>query len=136
MLSGTTFLCSYQTRSALLKSRSLKLDMLVEIAEDQAHTRSGTHNLRRSMRQREGNRDEDLDGSSRRNCSGGGRPCPPASRGSSSICAQLCASRVQFVQIAQIVRAQTHFYYAFRYGDQDGCSPLWRSVALWWWCWI
>ena len=36
-------------------------------------------------------------------------------------------SRVQFVQI---VRAQTHFYCAFRYGDQDGCSPLWRSVAL------
>ena len=58
----------------------------------------------------------------------GGRPCP-ASRGSSSICAH-CTPRVHFVQIVQIVRAQTHFYYAFRYGDQDGYSPLWRSVAL------
>ena len=66
----------------------------------------------------------------RRYCSSfGGRPCP-ASRGSSSICAQCTSPRAQFVQIVRIVRAQTHFYYAFRYGDQDGYSPLWRSVAL------
>lgn len=61
----------------------------------------------------------------------GGRPCP-ASRGSSSICAQCTSPRAQFAQIVRIVRAQTHFYYAFRYGDQDGsvhCGDPWHCGA-------
>ena len=43
-----------------------------------------------------------------------------------------CTSRAQFAQIVRIVRAQTHFYYAFRYGDQDGsvhCGDPWHCGA-------
>ena len=35
----------------------------------------------------------------------------------------------KLVQIVQILRSQTHFYSAFRYGDQQGVSPMWRCVV-------
>ena len=35
----------------------------------------------------------------------------------------------KLVQIVQIVRSQTHFYSAFRYGDQQGVGPMLRCVV-------
>ena len=35
----------------------------------------------------------------------------------------------KLVHFVQIVRSQTHFYSAFRYGDQQGVSPMWRCVV-------
>ena len=45
----------------------------------------------------------------------------------------ICGSRAQFAQFGQFAQvAQTHFYCAFRYGDQDGtvhCGDLWHRGA-------
>ena len=54
------------------------------------------------------------------------------SHGSSSpaTAPNICGSHVQFAHFAQV--AQTHFYCAFRYGDQDGtvhCGDPWHRGA-------